>query len=78
MSERMTHVGARKVEDRPKIPGIETYGRHTRTEMIRRFRDYYERQLRDARSALALTDDELIVTTYLGSYAQRGKTEVTE
>jgi hypothetical protein len=78
MSERMTHIGAREVGDRPKVQGIEAYGRLTRAEMIRRFRDYHERQLRDAQAALALNDDELIVTTYRGTYAQRGKREVTE
>jgi hypothetical protein len=74
----MTHIGARDVGERPKIQGIEAYGRHDRAEMIRRFRDYHERQLRDAQAALALTDEDLIVTTYLGSFAQRGRTEVTE
>lgn len=77
----MTHVGVRDWQDRPtrtRVSGIETYGRVTRDEMIQRFREHYDRQLRQAREALALTDDELIVTTYLGSYAQRGKTEVTE
>lgn len=78
MSERMTHVGARDIGDRPRIQGIEAYGRHTRAEMIRRFRDYHERNLREAQAALALTDDQLIVTTYRGTYAQKGIQEVTE
>jgi hypothetical protein len=81
MSERMTHVGPR---DRTKIPhptlgvGLEAYGRHDRPEMIRRLREFHQAYLEQAQAVLALTDDELIVTTYLGSYAQRGKTEVTE
>lgn len=81
MSELMTHVGPR---DKDAIPhpimgtGISAYGRHARTEMITRFRDYHQKNLERAQAALALTDDELIVTIYRGSYAQRGKTEVTE
>lgn len=81
MSERMTHIGPR---DRTTVPhptlgmGMEAYGRHNRAEMIDRFRKMHQARLEQAQAMLALTDDDLIVTTYRGTYAQRGRTEVTE
>lgn len=46
--------------------------------MIDRFRRHYKRSLAEAEAALALTDDELAVRTYLGLYAMRNIEEVTE
>lgn len=76
MSERMTAVGPR--ERIPGVSGPARIGRKSRAEMLADFRRYHETRAETARIALALTDDELIVETYLGLYAQRGKTEVTE
>jgi hypothetical protein len=82
MSERQTSIGPRPQGHRTAsgnvIPGISVYGRETRPAMIERFRRHYQRQLEEAQAALALTDDQLIVKTYVGSWARKGEKEVTE
>jgi len=81
MSERMTSVGPRDSSNFPNKGigvGIADYGRKTRSEMIETFRKYHQRQLEISQAALALTDDELIVHTYVGVWAERKKSEVTE
>lgn len=86
MSERQTSVGPRPQGHRaaPRtasghvIPGIAAYGRKTRPEMIEAFRRHYQRQLEEAQAALALTDEQLIVKTYVGAWARKGEKEVTE
>lgn len=67
MSERMTGCAG------PGVGGIEEWGRKTRPEMIAAFRRHYEQQRDEAERALALTDDELTVTTYLGTWAMKNR-----
>lgn len=76
MSDRMT--GIRPRQKTPGVGGMHAYGRKSRAEMLADFRSYHANQLEHARTALALSDDDLIVETFLGTYAQRSKTEVTE
>jgi len=79
MSERMTSIHPRKdVEGDTFGMGYANYGRKTRTEMIEKFREYFENQRAQAELALSLTDDQLVVHTYLGPYAMRNREEVTE
>lgn len=86
MSERVTSVGPRDVGDSPsserrkRVFGIRIadHGRRSRSEMIERFRSYFEYQRQQAEFALSLADEELIVETYLGSWAMRNCEEVTE
>jgi hypothetical protein len=72
----MTSVGPR--ERTPGVEGFASYGRETRADMIAKYRRYYGRQKEAAEKALALTDEELIVDTYVGVWAQNGRREVTE
>jgi len=74
MSERMTGIQGPKGSG----VGLEDYGRKTRPEMLATYRRYYQHQLEQAQTALALTDDQLTVTTYLGSWAGRNPQVVTE
>jgi hypothetical protein len=79
MSERETSIRPRDPEvDRGNLRGmaIAAYGRVSRVEMIQRYRDYHRRALESAQIALSLTDDELIVETYLGPFAQKNLEEV--
>lgn len=83
MSKRMTSVGPRYgrlavPEDLPWPSGVERHGRKTRAEMLAAFRAHYGRQKAEAELALNLSDDELIVETYLGTYVMRDCQEVTE
>lgn len=82
MADRITNVGPRKGHGRTAeneiIGTLGTHGRESRPEMIRRFREHYTKQLSIAQAALALTDDQLIVETYTGVWAQNGRKEVTE
>lgn len=71
MSERMTSV-----RRRGQGGGIAESGRRTRAEMVERYRAYYAQQLAEARDALAATDEDLIVETYLGPWAMRNREEV--
>lgn len=71
MSERFTSASA------PRIGGIAEYGRKSKPEMVTAFRRYYAQQADEARRALALTDDEIVVETYIGSYVQRNKEVVS-
>lgn len=78
MSDRMTSCTPRDKSIRPPISGVADHGRQGRAKMIAFFRSYYEHQKAEADAALALTDDELIVETYVGSIVRRGATEVTD
>lgn len=69
MSERYTEI-------RPKhrkilVAGVVVNGRVSRKDMISEFRKHYRRSLREAARALELSDDDLIVKTYLGVHAIR-------
>ncbi|WP_269939046.1 hypothetical protein [Arthrobacter sp. HY1533] len=72
MSDRMTEAHAAGGY------GIATYGRKTRPEMIAKYRAHYEFQLRKATEALAKTDDEIVVSTYVGPWARTNEKVVTE
>lgn len=61
----------------PGGPGVCSYGRKSRAEMIADFRAHYERQRDEAVKALATPDDDLVVTTYLGVWAQRNREVVS-
>lgn len=82
MSDRFTAVHPREGFSRTKngilIEGFANYGRENRGEMVQEFRKYYARRFEVAQAALALTDDQIIVETYLGSIAQNKRQEVTE
>lgn len=81
MSDRMTSIQPKYGQNARPEPwpiGIENYGRKTRTEMLTAWREHYEHQKQQAELALDLADDELVVHTFLGSFAQRNKVEVTE
>ena len=82
MSNRETSIGPRPKGHRTVsgavIPGISVYGLKTRAEMIEIFRRRYLQQLEEAQAALALTDEDLIVKTYVGPWARKGEREVTE
>lgn len=71
MSERMTGISA------PGISGIAESGRKTRAEMIPLFRTYYEQQRVEAEKALALSDEDLVVETYLGPWAMKNREVVS-
>lgn len=72
MSERMT--SCRPVGQLGG--GIAEYGRLPRVDMIRKFREHYQRQLDEARKMLGLEDDELVVETYRGVHVQKDRVEV--
>lgn len=82
MSERETSVAPRpdyrRMENGYIIPGIASQGRKTRSEMIERYRRHYQKQLEEAQAALALSDEQLIVKTYIGPWARKNEQEVTE
>lgn len=67
MSDRMTGIRG------PDGSGIDEWGRVSRADMIRRYRAFYDRQRAQAEAALAATDDELTVETFLGPYAQKNR-----
>jgi hypothetical protein len=46
--------------------------------MIEQFRRHYRAQMAKAEYALSLTDDELIVETYVGPWAMKNKREVVD
>lgn len=73
MSDRMTGV-------RPRAGGASyaLWGRESRADAIEAYRKFYRHQLAEAAAALAWKDDELLVETYLGSWAQKDRKEVTE
>lgn len=70
MSERMTEA------DAPGVTGLAEWGRKTRAEMIAAFRRFHQERLDEAMKALALPDDQITTTTYLGPYARRNEQEV--
>lgn len=72
MAERTTDCSAPGVS-----AGIAEYGRKTRPEMIARFREHFQHQLAEAQRALAVPDDQLVVSTGRGSFA-KNRQEVTE
>lgn len=75
MSDRCT--SCRPVDRDVNVVGIADNGLRTREEMIRFFRTYYEQQRDEAELALSLTDDELVVETYLGPIVMRNRRVVT-
>jgi hypothetical protein len=75
VSDRQTSIAPR--DRNVRVGGCAAWGRKTRAEMIAEYRRYYRSQAIEAQSALALTDEDLIVETYLGPYAQRNREEVT-
>ena len=58
--------------------GLVLPDRCKRAEAIAEYRKHYQTQLDEARRALELTDDELVVETHLGMYRRRSVKEVTE
>ena len=82
MSERQTSIGPRpeyrRTENGVTIVGLSVYGRETRAAMIERYRRHKQRELEEAQAALALTDEQLIVKTYIGAWARKNEQEVTE
>lgn len=62
----------------PGIPNPTEHGRKTRAESIANYRRHFEKQLAQAQTALAVPDEDLVVTTYLGSYAHRNPKVVTD
>jgi hypothetical protein len=82
MSDRLTSIGPRaeyrRTESGVVIVGMSVYGRETRVEMIRQYRAAKQRDLEEAQAALALTDEQLIVKTYVGAWARKNEQEVTE
>jgi len=73
MSERVTEISSG-----PGTPGLMDYGRKTRAEMVAAYRRYYEHQRAEAERALAVADDDLIVTTFLGPYAMKNREVVLQ
>jgi predicted CopG family antitoxin len=76
----MTSVGPRNVPDKYKGAGIglASYGRKSRPDMIKKLREHAQRNLEIAQYTLSLTDEEIIVETYTGVWAQNNVKEVTE
>lgn len=72
MSERMTDISGGD-----GTPGYMDYGRKSRAEMIASYRRIYQHQLEEAQRALAVPDDELVVTTFLGVHVQRNREVVS-
>jgi hypothetical protein len=72
VSERMTDISAGD-----GTPGYMDYGRKSRAEMIAAYRRVYEHQRAEAERALAVPDDELVVTTFLGVHVQRNREVVS-
>jgi hypothetical protein len=72
MSERMTDISGGD-----GTPGWMEYGRKSRAEMIAAYRRVYEHQLAEAERALAVPDDELVVTSFLGVHVQRSREGVS-
>jgi len=58
--------------------GFMDYGRHSRADMLRRFREHYRHELEKAQYALSVSGDELIVETFLGPWAMRNVQEVSD
>lgn len=80
MSDRLTSVGPRNVDSKfgGRGIGFEHYGGKSRKAMIAAYRQHYAGKLAEATYALSLSDDELIVETYVGAYSQKGRKEVTD
>lgn len=72
MSDRMTDCAPRGGG-----PGLADFGRRTRAEMIAQYRAYYEHQKAEAEGALAVPDEDLMVTTYVGAIVMKDRKEVT-
>jgi hypothetical protein len=70
MSDRMTAIEG-------PAGGYQAYGRKTRAEMLAGYRKYYQNEIERAQKALAVPDDELVVTTFLGMWARRNEQVVT-
>lgn len=54
------------------------HGRLTRAEALAKRRAYFERQRAEAEAALAIPDEDIVVTTYVGVWAQRNAQVVSE
>jgi hypothetical protein len=74
MSERLTSVAAPGVWG----SGYAEHGRKTRAEMIAAYRQLHTQKMQEAQAALAVPDEDLKVTTYLGAWARKNVREVTE
>ena len=72
MTERYTGAFARGVRKHPFL-AVTDYGRRTRVEMLRQFRDHYADQLAEAQEALSLKDEDIETETYLGSVVMRNR-----
>lgn len=70
MSDRVTRVTG------PSGAGLDLWGRATRAGAIAEYRKHYARELAQAAAALDASDDELIVETFLGPYAQKNRETV--
>ena len=66
MSERMTQCSPTAPANGPAPQGVVEYGRKTRAEMIARYREHYQHMFDEAQAALAVADEDLQVTTYVG------------
>ncbi len=80
MSDRLTSCGPRDCAAAWRGHGVgwSEYGLQTRAAMIEQFRRHYRAQMAKAEYALSLTDDELIVETYVGPWAMKNKREVVD
>lgn len=78
MSDRMTSIRPTDQERRAQGIGLQYYGLRTRAEMLKQFRAMYERELEKAQYALSLSDDELIVETFVGPWAQKHRKVVED
>lgn len=56
--------------------GYQEYGRQTREHMIARYRRNAQIAKEEAERILAASDDEFVVETYLGPFAQRQREEI--
>jgi len=73
MTERFTDCSAPGT-----TAGVADYGRKTRPEMIAQYRAFFEHQRDEAERALAVPDEDLVVTTYLGSFVRKNRQVVTQ
>lgn len=51
--------------------GFQSHGRKTRAEMTAAYRDYYAREAARAEKALSVPDEDLVVETFVGTFATK-------